>query len=780
MHTPKNLFLVNFSLILFIFFNFNSAQAAENNAAQGPKFVSQVELNAKKGITGKKKFKRDIGRLGFVMPFFQNNRSVAFATVIGMADTNKAIEGNFGAGYRVLYTRSTIIGGYLFYDLRRTPSKNTVHQVTIGAEFMKANMECRANIYLPISKQKPIKDYDMYNVHYNGIKTTVKADREKVSEVVMHGFDIEFGGSLPALRKLNGFLAFYHFGHSNKKVKSMNGIRLRTNYSFTNWFALEGECSRDKVAGFVSYLGLKFSWSPAAHNSGANAARKIINKKMTQLPVRDIDANTAQIDESQLLFIKEANGKAIPYIKAVGDRIRINSNITVARTIEEVNALKDGEANNIWLIDEEGISVLGLDNDENSVKDVSGDDKYRTKKADSKKRAKFNIGKLNVKKLKQTKDSAGVVKQDALKTVVSTKMDEGKITFEQSIDNKYQNPSEAVASALKECREKKGDLSAADSVITRARNKNVSDKDISAGVMSMLMPDSVDEYEKTGEMFNPKTLNEAAKHLNDEHGIGKNDFLDGVDQAMAANFNKIKPTIADLNERRKIQAGVDAKSHHMAIAEMALDAQNSEFTEVDLYNSNLKTSMVAGAIIQRKHMKDNKDLKTIFAEERARNVGVTNVQLARGALESMEDLGPYARFKGKDIVNAQNNNTGITKVEALTAGFGFLHERKAPLAFIGQEVLQHLSGNDINYNEFKTISTANGVQSQTVVNKTFEEALKAHPNGAHEMIKNGVSKMNIDPTEMARAARANNVPKNKLLGITEITANILNNVYQGL
>ncbi|NQY44128.1 MAG: inverse autotransporter beta domain-containing protein, partial [Legionellales bacterium] len=123
MQTPRNILALNSSIILFLIFKFCTVHADPSaNTETSNRFVSQVELTAKKGITGKKKHKRDIGRLGFVMPFFQNSRSVAFVTMIGMGDTNKAIEGNFGAGYRVLNTKSSIIGGYLFYDLRSTPN----------------------------------------------------------------------------------------------------------------------------------------------------------------------------------------------------------------------------------------------------------------------------------------------------------------------------------------------------------------------------------------------------------------------------------------------------------------------------------------------------------------------------------------------------------------------------------------------------------------------------------------------------------------------------------
>ena len=103
------------------------------------RFKPRIELTGKLGYSSKKGGSRNIGRLGFTLPIFQKMNSVLFLSIIGMKDTARHIEGNFGAGYRTLFNPNWIIGGYGFYDMRKTQNNNYLKQATLGIEALLAN-----------------------------------------------------------------------------------------------------------------------------------------------------------------------------------------------------------------------------------------------------------------------------------------------------------------------------------------------------------------------------------------------------------------------------------------------------------------------------------------------------------------------------------------------------------------------------------------------------------------------------------------------------------------
>jgi hypothetical protein len=307
----------------------------------GAMFTPRVELSAKKGITGKKEFKRDIGRLGAVVPLLQNQNSVGFFTAIGMGDTKKSIEGNFGFGYRYLLNKSYIFGGYAFYDIRGTKNKNILHQTTIGAEFMMENIEIRVNGYIPFNK-KTLEDYRLYSIRYDSAinRTLYKKTNNQVVEKGLGGFDIETGGSLPAHNKLSGYVAFYHF--AGKGVSSVTGARLRGNYELRSWLSFELESNMDKVRGVTSYLGLNLSWDFGNSVSKKRNPLTRLEMKMTKLPVRDIDIVNGEEsieDEQSSLSIEGVAHLSTEGIDHTNDRI-INGTEDVILVGDDLEGLK--------------------------------------------------------------------------------------------------------------------------------------------------------------------------------------------------------------------------------------------------------------------------------------------------------------------------------------------------------------------------------------------------------------------------------------------------------
>ena len=80
-----------------------------------PTFASymspQLELRLQAGKS------RHISRASLLLPCYSTDSSLLYANVIGMRDSNHALEGNFGFGYRHQVVDS-IYGGFMHYDRR--------------------------------------------------------------------------------------------------------------------------------------------------------------------------------------------------------------------------------------------------------------------------------------------------------------------------------------------------------------------------------------------------------------------------------------------------------------------------------------------------------------------------------------------------------------------------------------------------------------------------------------------------------------------------------------
>ncbi len=265
-------------------------------------------MTGKLGYSSKKSSKRNIARLGFVLPIFQKLDShMGYLTIIGLKDDAKHLEGNLGIGYRSFINPAWILGEYVFYDLRSTENNNLLQQVTVGIEAFSKNLEIRINGYIPTQKKYALSNYNCYRARYDSHMNTTQFNikNKSVVEQGVAGFDIEVGGSHNKLSRLELFAAYYHF--SGKNVDSTIGGRLRSNYNVLHWLVLEGEMNYDTNRKFVSYFGVRLGWT-----LGKNSANKPWSHvKMTQLPVRDIDVITAESNASTTLLNENLPGMQI-------------------------------------------------------------------------------------------------------------------------------------------------------------------------------------------------------------------------------------------------------------------------------------------------------------------------------------------------------------------------------------------------------------------------------------------------------------------------------------
>ena len=276
--------LLRRSLGVFLFFLLTNSFAYDGNFSTYPTkatyYSPQVELNAKVGNH------RHLGRAGLLIPVLQDNNNLLFTEIIGMRDTRANTEGNFGLGYRHLYRNLGIWGIYGFYDLRKTKIKNMLHQWTAGMEWLGENYEVRGNVYIPKHKEFPFNSATSSTIVKQAALFSYVEKTKKSVEKPLGGFDIELGHNLPQLKDLYGFVRYYRLSsHGNNTV---NGIELRGEYQLLPWLKLEGNYSYDKLRKSNYFAGISLSFNLGNNNEPLNT----LEKKMTKMPIRDIDVVT--------------------------------------------------------------------------------------------------------------------------------------------------------------------------------------------------------------------------------------------------------------------------------------------------------------------------------------------------------------------------------------------------------------------------------------------------------------------------------------------------------
>lgn len=237
---------------------------------------------------------RTVGRAELFLPFYQTNKSLVFTDIRYWLDNKSNNEGNLGLGYRQIFDDEYILGGYGFYDRRKSEYNNVFTQATIGAELLTLNYDFRANLYSPIgTTEKSIGNgSSSYSNSYvlNGYNVVYTKQTSISSEYALKGYDIEVGRKLPLFDDFRVFLAKYRFSNYGLNV---DGYRYRGLYNFleseNSKLYLEGEHSNDNSRGNISYFGFRCSY-----NFGSATKNKLtaLEKRMTNQVIRDVDIVT--------------------------------------------------------------------------------------------------------------------------------------------------------------------------------------------------------------------------------------------------------------------------------------------------------------------------------------------------------------------------------------------------------------------------------------------------------------------------------------------------------
>ncbi|MGM0422622.1 MAG: inverse autotransporter beta domain-containing protein [Pseudomonadota bacterium] len=304
------------------------AMAQEKSA---PKWGGHIELEGKLGND------RDLGEAGIFLPLHQNEESMIFTDIRGRFDNSDSQEYNLGLGYRKIINDDLILGGYGFYDHRRTPSNNEIDQLTLGLEALTQTYEARLNAYLPESDEKFLGgtsatvDTSGGNFQMNTVGT---------SERAMPGFDVELGARFYGNNDIElwGYGGGYHFDTSG--YDNVTGPRGRVELSFKNLpFLTPGsrltagiETQHDDERGHQTW-GLARIRVPFNAITGHSAPRQTgIDARMTSRIYRDVDIVAGEKETT----INETGTVSVSGSGAVGKVTFVEAGDNIAAKVDAI------------------------------------------------------------------------------------------------------------------------------------------------------------------------------------------------------------------------------------------------------------------------------------------------------------------------------------------------------------------------------------------------------------------------------------------------------------
>jgi hypothetical protein len=299
------------------------------------KLQPTIDFEAKVGNS------RDLGTTRFMVPLLQDNNGMLFGDVRVTRDSLGNDEYNAGLGIRqVLRTNDHpfILGGYGFFDYRRSDNDVNHQQITFGAEILTEQWDLRANVYQPITDEEIIGSAgsgtpSTINLVDQQLIFTPGAGGGQIIETPLQGFDLEIGRKLPFYAPISLFGAYYYFDDS--LAERIEGYRVRGEWEFNDYLMLTAEHNEDPVRDDTQYVGIRVTVPFQAFQDDETARLTAIGDRMMDPIIRDVDivTNTSQTGGGQ-----------------PGDEVVLNSpNGTDARVIYVDNShsgAEDGSSDN--------------------------------------------------------------------------------------------------------------------------------------------------------------------------------------------------------------------------------------------------------------------------------------------------------------------------------------------------------------------------------------------------------------------------------------------------
>lgn len=254
---------------------------------------------------------RSLGSLNFMAPLKQDRDRMIFGDARIVLSDQDTQEGNIGLGYRQITSapgQDVILGGYVFYDHRKSEYDNSFHQITAGAEVIGKNWDSRVNVYKPIGEEQKLAYNGGSTAALQGTQVFVRDGR--VYESSFSGFDLELGHTVPftdnRVRAYGGYFKF----NGQKGTKDIDGIRTRVAADINEWVRLGAEYQfaddvrGDSVFGEIRVRMPLDGW----HSKKVKPERTALQSRMMEPIVRDIDIVTTSQQSTETFKALAADG----------------------------------------------------------------------------------------------------------------------------------------------------------------------------------------------------------------------------------------------------------------------------------------------------------------------------------------------------------------------------------------------------------------------------------------------------------------------------------------
>jgi inverse autotransporter-like protein with beta domain len=276
-------------------------------AAEGDKWSSYADVEGKLGTD------RNLGEVSLFVPLGQSHESLFFGNLISRIDDQDSFEGNVGLGYREIVDGSYIVGGYAYFDRRKSASDNYFNQITAGAELMTDVWTARTNVYFADNDLKPTSGGV---VTQTGTQIFVQSNLEGA----LSGFDAEVGRVIPLGLDdvtLTGFAGGFHFDRSS--FDNVSGPRARAELAFDNlWDGMlpsgtqlrfGAEVQHDDVRDTQGFLSARLRVPLFGGSSGSTLSG--LDRRMVDPVVRDIDVVAGAGLSAPVAPVLASNGATI-------------------------------------------------------------------------------------------------------------------------------------------------------------------------------------------------------------------------------------------------------------------------------------------------------------------------------------------------------------------------------------------------------------------------------------------------------------------------------------
>lgn len=243
---------------------------------------------------------RSLGEADVFFPLAQDDDTLLFGNLRARLDDDSSSEANIGLGLRHMLRTGWNLGGYAYFDRRRSDADNYFSQITIGAEALSEDWDLRANGYIAVGDREHAAA-GFAGASITGTTIVLQSGLEKS----MQGFDAELGWRVPVFtrddtQQLRFYAGGYHF--SGDDVSDISGPRLRAELVFDEipalWqgsrFSLGAEWQHDDPRGSQGFVTarLRVPLQGAGSSNKTLAAQTVMERRMTAPVVRDIDIVT--------------------------------------------------------------------------------------------------------------------------------------------------------------------------------------------------------------------------------------------------------------------------------------------------------------------------------------------------------------------------------------------------------------------------------------------------------------------------------------------------------